>query len=76
MDDDALMAVGSVLAVLGGILERRGICSTMELAEAIGEAAKMTMEAGPQYERRAAYIGSWAHMVRAAALGAGTSNQH
>ena len=36
----------------------------------------MTQDAGEEYRNRAAYIGGWAHMVRAAAMGAGKSNQH
>lgn len=69
MDDDALEAIGTLLAAIGGIMERNGICSTMTLAETIGGVALMTHQAGEQYHRRAAYLGQWAHMVRAAALG-------
>ncbi|MDB5580972.1 MAG: hypothetical protein JWR80_6148 [Bradyrhizobium sp.] len=76
MDEDALFAVGTVLAALGGILERSAICTTRELAETLGSVALMTVESGDQYQRRGAYIATWAHMVRAAAEGAGTSNQH
>ncbi len=79
MDDDALMAFGTVLAALGGILERAGICSTMELAQTINGVAAMTHDAGEEYRGRAAYIGTWAHMVRAAALGAasgGDTSRH
>lgn len=36
MDEDALFAMGTVLAALGGLLERRGVCTTMELAETLG----------------------------------------
>ncbi len=71
MDEDALFAIGTVLAALGGLLERKGICTTQELAETLGGVAWMTQEAGDEYKVRAAYIGSWAHMVRAAALEAG-----
>lgn len=74
MEDDALFAFGTVLAALGGLLERNAVCTTMELAETIGNVAMMTHEAGPEYEGRAVYIASWAHMVRAAALGAGAKN--
>lgn len=76
MDEDALFAFGTVLAALGGILERKAICTTMELAETIGGVALMTAESGEEYEGRARYIGAWAHMVRAAALGPGTESQH
>lgn len=76
MDEDAMMAVGTVLAALGGILERNGICTVYELAETLGSAAYITQEAGEEYKTRAAYIGSWAHMVRAAAAHAGKSNQN
>lgn len=69
MDDDACEAIGTVLAALGGILERGGICSTIELANTLGGVAVMTRDAGPRYHRRAAYIGSWALMVKAAADG-------
>jgi hypothetical protein len=75
MDEDAIMAFGTVLAALGGILERAGVCSTMELAETLGGVTMMTQEAGPEYARRAAYIGSWAHMVRAAAIGAARTDK-
>ena len=76
MDEDALFAVGTVLAALGGILERNGVCTTHELAETLGGVAHMTGQAGDEYKQRAAYIGTWAHMVRAAAMSAGKSNQH
>jgi hypothetical protein len=76
MDEDALLAMGTILAALGGILERKGVCTTHELAETLGGVAFMTQEAGKEYERRAAYIGSMAHMVRAAAHGAGRANQN
>jgi len=76
MDEDALLALGTVFAALGGMLERHGICTTYELAETLGGVAHMTLEAGEEYRGRAAYIGSWAHIVRTAALGAGKSNQH
>lgn len=69
MDDDAREALGTVLAAIGGILERGGVCSTYELAETLGGVAMMTAEAGEQYQKRAAYIGSWAMMVKAAADG-------
>ena len=71
MDEDALFAMGTVLAALGGILERNNICTTRELAETLGNVALMTRQSGEQYHGRAAYIGSWAQMVRAAADGAG-----
>ena len=69
MDDDAREAIGTVLAVIGGILERSDICSTYDLAETLGGVATMTADAGEQYQKRAAYIGSWAMMVKAAADG-------
>lgn len=70
MDEEALFALGSVLAAMGGMLERKGICTTMELAETLGGLAVTTMEAGDQYKGRAEYIGSWAMMVKMAAEGA------
>ncbi len=76
MDEDAMMAFGTVLAAVGGLLERRGVCTVHELAETLGSVAMTTAEAGEEYQRRAGYIGSWAHMVHAAAQGAGGSNQH
>jgi len=76
MDEDALFAMGTILAALGGLLERKGICTTHELAETLGAVALMTHESGDQYHNRAAYIGQWAHMVHAAALGSGGANQH
>ena len=76
MDEDALFAMGTVLAALGGLLERRGVCTTMELAEALGGVAMMTMESGEEYRSRAVYIGGLANMVRAAATGAKGANQH
>jgi hypothetical protein len=74
MDENALFAVGTVLAALGGLLERKGVCTTHELAETLGGVAYMTQEAGDAYKDRAACIGSWAHMVRSAALGAGNAS--
>ena len=46
MDEDALFALGSVLAVLGGILKRKGVCTTHEFAETLGGVAVMTAESG------------------------------
>lgn len=71
MDEDALFAIGSVLAGIAGILERKGVCSAMEVAETIGSITVMTQEAGEEYAGRASYLGSWAYMVRAAALNTG-----
>lgn len=76
MDEDALFAVGTVLCAVGGLLERKGVCTTYELAETRGGVAMMTAESGEEYAGRAKYIGSWAHMVRAAAIGAGGAQQH
>lgn len=36
MDHDAAIAIGTALGALGGLLERKGICTTMELAEGAG----------------------------------------
>lgn len=74
MDENALFAFGTVLAALGGILERTGVCTTMELADALGGVGLMTCNAGEQYDRRGRYILEWAHMVKAAAEAAGSSN--
>lgn len=41
MDEDALFAFGTVLAALGGVLERKGVCTTHELAETLGGVAVM-----------------------------------
>ena len=76
MDHNALFAVGTVLCAVGGLLERKGVCTVHELAETLADVTMMTTESGDEYERRAAYIGSWAHMVRAAALHAGGAQQH
>lgn len=76
MDEDALFAMGTVLAALGGILERNGVCTTRELGETLGGVAEMTRQAGPDFQRRAADIGSLAQMIRTAAIGAGKSNQN
>ena len=76
MDEDALFAFGTVLAALGGLLERKGVCTTHELAETLGGVAAMTADAGEEYAGRAAYIASWAHMVRAAATGAEGAQPH
>lgn len=67
VDDDALLAMGTVLTALGGILERKGVCTVHELAETLGNVALIKAEAGEEFARRASYIGSLAHMVRAAA---------
>ena len=69
MDDDVCEAIGTVLAAIGGILERGGVCSTEELANTLGGVAVVTRDAGSQYHNRAAYNGSWAMMVKAAAEG-------
>jgi len=76
MDEDALFALGTALAALGGLLERRGVCTTMELAETLGGVAMMTAESGEEYRGRAVYLAGWAQMVRAAAIGADGANQH
>jgi hypothetical protein len=69
MDDDALMAIGTVMAVLGGLFERNGICSTMDFANKIGNMALVTRDAGPEYAKRAEYLAGMAHCVLAAAQG-------
>lgn len=76
MDEDAKMALGMVLSALGGILERNNICTTMDLANTLGNLAVMTSESGLRYKKRGEYIGEWALMVRAAAIGAGPANQN
>jgi hypothetical protein len=68
VEEDAMHAIGMVLAGLGGMLERKSIATTHELSEMLGGLAMLCVEHGE--ERRGAYIGTWAHMVRAAALGA------
>lgn len=69
MDDDALKAIGTVMAVLGGLFERNGLCSAMDLANKIGNMAMVTRDAGPEYEKRAEYLAGIAHCVLAAAQG-------
>jgi hypothetical protein len=76
MDEDAAFALGTVLAALSGILERKGICTTMEVAETIGGVAMMAADAGPEYEGRVRYLGVWAYMVKTAAESAGGANSH
>jgi hypothetical protein len=70
VDDDAHMAFGTVLAVLARLFERNGLCSTMEFANMIGNAALATSEAGPEYKVRGEYIGAWAHCVLSVAKSA------
>lgn len=70
MEEDAIHAIGMVLAGLGGMFERRGIATTYQVAEMLGGLAALCVEYGE--ERRGAYVGTWAHMVRAAARGAET----
>jgi hypothetical protein len=70
MDEDAMFAIGCAIAALGGMLERKGICTVEEVAETLGGVSVITGEAGPRYRRRAALLGSWALMVDAAAEGA------
>lgn len=72
MDEDTLSAFGTCC----GILERRGACTTHELAETIGGVALMTAESGGEYEGRARYIGRSANMVCATAIGAGGVQHH
>lgn len=71
MDYDAAMAVGTALAALGGLLERKGICTAMELAEVLGECAVAAEGAGAERVRRAGYLGAWAYMVKLAGDGVG-----
>lgn len=71
MDYDAAMAVGTALAALGGLLERKGICTTMELVGVLGECAVAAEDAGPECERRAGYLAAWTYMVKLAADGVG-----
>lgn len=47
MDYEAAMAVGAALAALGGLLERKGICTTTELVQVLGECAVAAEGAGP-----------------------------
>lgn len=71
MDYEAAMAVGAALAAPGGLLERKGICTTTELAMALGEGAVVAEAAGPELARRARYLGAWAYMVPVADDGCG-----
>ncbi|PTR06108.1 MULTISPECIES: hypothetical protein [unclassified Novosphingobium] len=71
MDHDAAIAIGTALAALGGLLERKGICTKMELAEVLGECAVAAEDAGPERVRGAGYLGAWAYMVKLAADGVG-----
>jgi hypothetical protein len=66
MDYEAAMPVGTALAALGGLLERKGICTTTELAMALGEGALAAEAAGPECAGRARYLGAWAYMVQVA----------
>lgn len=69
MDDDALKAIGTVMAILGGLFERNGICSGMDFANKIENMVMFTRDAGPEYEKRAEYLAVMAHCVLAAARG-------
>lgn len=69
MDYEAAMAVGAALAALGRLLERKGICTTTELAMALGECAVAAEAAGPECAGRARYLGAWAYMVQVAGEG-------
>ncbi|WP_206237959.1 hypothetical protein [Novosphingobium terrae] len=76
MDDEACKAVGSVLAIIGDLLEKNGICTMMQLANRIGNMAMVTESAGPQFETRAGYLAIMAFCVKAAAEGpSGASGQ-
>lgn len=69
MDHDAAIAIGTALAALGGLLEQKGICTKMELAEVLGECAVAAEAAGPERAGRARYLGAWAYMVHVAGDG-------
>ena len=69
MDHDAAIAIGTALAALGGLLERKGVCGKMELAEVLGECAVAAEVAGPGLAVRARYLGAWAYMVHVAGDG-------
>jgi hypothetical protein len=71
MEYDAAIAIGTALAALGGLLERKGICTTMELAMALSECAVAAEGMRPELVRRAGYLGAWAYMVKLAGDGVG-----
>jgi hypothetical protein len=68
MDEDALMAFGAVLTIIGGLLERAGISSNAELAGMLRNMAAATDLSGPQYSGQAAYVTAWSSMVQSAAM--------
>jgi hypothetical protein len=53
MDDDGLKAIATVMAILGSLFEENGICSMMNFANRIGNMAMVTLDAGPEYAKRA-----------------------
>lgn len=67
MDDEAVKAMGTVMAILGGLFERNGLCFAMDFANMIGNMAMVTRDAGPEYEKRAEYLAGMAHCVLASA---------
>lgn len=71
MEQDLAIAVGSALTALGELLERKGICTTTELAVALADKAMAAEGAGPEAMRRAGYLGAWAYLVRLSADGVG-----
>lgn len=65
MDDEACKAVGSVVALIGDMLQRSGICSMTEFANRIGGMAMMASETGPEFERRGEMLATMAFCVLA-----------
>lgn len=60
MSKDDLRVLGTVLASIGGILERKGVCNVREIADTLGGVALKYEESG--YSDRPQQIGSLAHV--------------
>lgn len=69
MDDEACKAVGTVVAIIGDLLEKSGVCTMMELANRIGNMAVVSAETAPEFERRGEMLATMAFCVLAAAQG-------
>ncbi|GEM_PF-1203596 len=69
MDEDAVVALGSALAAIAGLLHEKGVCTATEISQSLAHAAMVHLKADEQYHARGHYLKAWAVSVKAAADG-------
>lgn len=66
MDRDAAIAIGTALTALVGLLERKGVCTSGEVVDALADAMTAASGEEPPLQGQGRYLGMWAYMVKVA----------